>query len=129
MSRIFALLCTESVTMPAWEPVSETASCPRSWIAIATTAHEMRSPVESSMSSSRGFGEGETSFASAISVSVVLPIADTVPTTRRPRCFASTSRGATARTFSASATDEPPNFMTTVSNAGWGFGARPCHPS
>ena len=32
---IFALPCTVSVTMPACEPVSEIASCPRSWIAIA----------------------------------------------------------------------------------------------
>ena len=44
----------------------------------------MRSPVESSMSSSRPSGSGETSCASAISESVVLPIAETVPTTRRP---------------------------------------------
>src|SRR3954453_22670784 len=78
----------------------------------------MRSPVDSSMSISRGFGAGETSVASEISWSVVLPIADTVPTTRSPRSFASTSRRATFLTLSASATDEPPNFITTVSN--WG---------
>jgi len=83
-------------------------------IAIATSAQEMRSPVESSMSISRGLGVGETSLASAISESVVRPIAETVPTTRRPRSFASTRRRATRRMHSASATDEPPNFITTV---------------
>ena len=44
------------VTMPACEPESEIASLPRSWIAIAQSAHEMRSPVDSSMSISRGCG-------------------------------------------------------------------------
>ena len=78
----------------------------------------MRSPVERSMSSSRGFGVGETSFASAMSESVDFPIAETVPTTFRPRRFASTKRVATCRTLSASATEEPPNFITTVSTAG-----------
>ncbi len=103
--------------IPACEPVNETASSPRSWIAIATRAHAMRSPVERSMSISRGFGSGETSFASAISESVVLPIADTVPTTRRPLRCASTNRRATFFTFSGSATEEPPNFITTVSKS------------
>ena len=77
----------------------------------------MRSPVESSMSNSRTFGVGETWWARSISPSVVLPIAETVPTTRRPRCFASTSRRATCLILSGSATDEPPNFMTTVSKS------------
>ena len=93
------------------------ALSPRSLTAIATSAHEIRSPVESIMSSSRGCGEGDTSRASARSVSVVLPIAETVATTRRPRRRASTMRRATVRTLSGSATDEPPNFITTVSNA------------
>ena len=42
----------------------------------------MRSPVESSMSSSRGWGCGETWRASSSSASVVFPIAEIVPTTR-----------------------------------------------
>ena len=108
----------ESVTIPACEPVYDTASSPRSWIAIATSAHAIRSPVERSMSSSRGFGAGETSSASAISESVDFPIAETVPTTFRLRRFASTNRVATCRTFSASATEEPPNFMAIVSTPG-----------
>ena len=69
------------------------------------------------MSNSRTFGVGETWWARSISPSVVLPIADTVPTTRRPRCFASTRRRATFLILSGSATDEPPNFMTTVSKS------------
>jgi hypothetical protein len=61
MSTIFALPWAVSVTMPAWEPVSEIASCPRSSIAIAQSEHEIRSPTEISMSSSRGFGRGDIS--------------------------------------------------------------------
>ena len=57
-STIFAFVCVPSVTMPACEPVNETASWPRSWIAIAQSAFEMRSPVETSMSYSRGCGCG-----------------------------------------------------------------------
>ncbi len=69
-STIFALPWTVSVTIPACEPVSEIASAPRSWIAIATSAQEIRSPTEMSMSSSRGFGRGETWWASSSSSSV-----------------------------------------------------------
>ena len=61
---------------------------------------------------------GETSVASAMSESVDFPIADTVPTTFSPRRFAATKRAATCRTLLASATDEPPNFITTVSTTG-----------
>ena len=67
-----------------------------------------------------GLGCGETPRASSSSESVVWPIADTVPTTRAPRSCASTSRCATWRILSGSATDEPPNFMTTVCGAGSG---------
>ena len=55
-STIFALPWTVSVTIPACEPVSEIACWPRSTIAIAASAHEIRSPTEISMSSSRGSG-------------------------------------------------------------------------
>ncbi len=70
--------------MPAWEPVSEIARWPRSLIAIAHSAHEIRSPVDSSMSISRGSGASETSSAIAISSSVVLPRAESTATTRWP---------------------------------------------
>ena len=59
ISSTFARVCSVSVTTPACEPVSEIAVWPRSWIAIAASAHEIRSPTESSMSSSRGCGAGE----------------------------------------------------------------------
>ena len=76
----------------------------------------MRSPVERSMSSSRGFGRGRDVVGERDAAeSVVLPIAETVPTTFRPRRLASTNRRATCRILSGSATDEPPNFITTVS--------------
>ena len=61
------------MTIPACEPVSEIASWPRSLITIAASAHEIRSPVESSMSISRGCGRSETSCAIATSSSVVCP--------------------------------------------------------
>ena len=54
---IRALPWDESVMTPACEPVNERASWPRSWIAIASTAMEMRSPAVSSMSSSRAGGQ------------------------------------------------------------------------
>ena len=83
-SRMRAFVCDVSVTMPACEPVSEIARWPRSLMAIAHSAHEMRSPVESSMSISRGSGVAETSSAEAISSSVVLPRADSTATTCWP---------------------------------------------
>ena len=58
---IRALVWEESVTIPACEPVSEIASWPMSWIAIAQSAQEIRSPVESSMSISRATGRSEIS--------------------------------------------------------------------
>ncbi len=84
-STIFALPCTVSVTIPACEPVSEIASWPRSLIAIAASAQEIRSPTEISMSSSRGWGLGEIRCARSISSSVVWPIAERTATTRLPR--------------------------------------------
>src|SRR4029079_8130476 len=48
---------------------------------------------------------------------VLCPNGGPVRTPRRPRCFASTSRRATCLILSGSATDEPPNFMTTVSKS------------
>ena len=53
-SMMRAFVWVVSVTIPAWEPVSDTASCPRSLMTIEASAHEIRSPVESSMSISRG---------------------------------------------------------------------------
>ena len=113
-SRMRALVCEVSVTMPACEPVSEIALWPRSLIAIAHSAHEIRSPVESSMSISRGSGVVETSSAIEISSSVVLPRADSTATTRWPCSRAATIRRAARLRRSASATEVPPNFMTTV---------------
>ena len=76
------MVCDSSVTMPAWEPVSEMARWPRSLIAMAHSAQEIRSPEDSSMSISRGAGVGETSSAIAISSSVVDPRAESTATTR-----------------------------------------------
>ena len=93
----------------------EIARWPRSLIAIAHSAQETRSPVESSMSISRGSGCGEISNASAISRSVSLPRALRAPRRRGgPASRLATIRAAARLRRSASATDVPPNFMTTV---------------
>ncbi len=78
---ILALPCTESVITPAWEPVNDRAVKPRSEIAIATSAIEMRSPAVRSMSSSRAGGRGDTCAARSRSSSVVSPMAETATTT------------------------------------------------
>ena len=72
-----ALPCDDVVITPACEPVYERASYPRLWIAIASSAIEMRSPAVSSMSSSRPGGSGLTWWARSSSSSVVSPIAET----------------------------------------------------
>ncbi len=53
------------VKMPDCEPVNEMASTPRAASAMAKSAIEMRSPVETSMSSSRRGGASVTCLASA----------------------------------------------------------------
>ena len=111
-----AFVCELSVTIPACEPVKDSALWPKSWIAIAHKAHEMRSPVESSMSSSRASGAAETSPAIASSSSVVLPRAESTATTRAPASRRSTMRRAARLMRCASATDVPPNFITTSSD-------------
>ena len=108
------MVCEVSVTIPACEPVSEIARWPRSLIAIAHSAQEIRSPVDRSMSISRGSGRRETSSAIATSSSVVFPRADRTATTSWPASFARTMRPAARLRRSASATEVPPNFMTTV---------------
>ena len=63
----------------------------------------------------RGRGLGETSSAIAISSSVVWPRADRTATTRLPDSRWATIRRAACLIRSASATEVPPNFITTVS--------------
>src|SRR4051795_1152574 len=81
---------------------------------MAASAHDWRSPVDRSMSISRGSGVSETSSAIRISSSVVCPRADRTATTPAPASFLATMRPAARLMRSASATDVPPNFMTTV---------------
>ena len=113
-SMILALPWTESVITPAWEPVKERAVKPRSEIAIATRAIEIRSPAVSSMSISRAGGSGLTCSARSSSSSVESPIAETATTTSWPDFFASTIRRATRLIAEASAKEEPPYFCTTM---------------
>ena len=66
---------------PACEPVNDRAVNPRSLMAIATSAIEIRSPAVSSMSISRAGGNGETPLARSSRSSVVSPMAETATTT------------------------------------------------
>ena len=74
----------------------------------------MRSPTEMSMSSSRAFGFGEISFASRTSSSVVSPIAESDGDDSVPRLLGRDEALRDGPQRSTSATDVPPNFMTTV---------------
>ena len=111
-STILALPCVESVINPACDPVYERASKPRSFMAMAKTAIEIRSPAVSNISSSRPGGFGETCLARSIKSSVVSPIAETTTTTSLPARLVSTIRLATRKIPGASETDDPPNFAT-----------------
>ena len=81
---------------------------------MATSAIEIRSPAVISMSSSRGGGTGLTSWARSSRSSVESPIAETATTTSWPAFFVSAIRRATRLMLSASASDDPPYFWTTM---------------
>ena len=74
---------------------------------------EMRSPVLTSMSYSRGGWVALTALARRIRSSVVLPMALTTATTSVPCRRVRAMWSATARIRSASPTEVPPNFWTT----------------
>ena len=100
------------VMMPDWLPVKLIASPPSSRIAIDSSAIEMRSPAESSMSSSRRSGFAETFLA--MREQIVGRVAhrgdddDDVVPLRRVRM----TRSATRLSLSTSATLLPPYFWT-----------------
>src|SRR5918994_2109885 len=100
--------------MPACGPVSEVAATPRSCRAIASRATDWSSPVESSWSISRGEGSRLTSRASLRSLSVCLPVAETVTTSPSPESWARFILSATALTCSVVATELPPYFWTMI---------------
>ena len=116
-SRMRARVCEVSVTIPACEPVSEMASWPRSLITIAASAHEIRSPVESSMSISRGCGRGETSCGHRHQLVGGLAARGEDGDHAVAALGRATIRPAARLMRSASATEVPPNFMTTVWSA------------
>ena len=105
--------CAVSVTIPACEPVNDTAASPMSMMAMQSSAMEIRSPEVRSMSISRALGSLETSWASRSRSSVVLPMAETTTTTSLPARRVRTMCSATARMRSGSATEVPPNFCTS----------------
>ena len=99
--------------MPTWLPVKDAASTPRSASAMTSSDMEIRSPVLTSMSYSRGGWVALTELARWISSSVVLPMALTTATTWEPCRRVRAMWSATARIRSASPTEVPPNFWTT----------------
>ncbi len=118
-----------SVTMPACEPVNETAGSPRSMIAMQSSAIEMRSPDgEQHVHLARAAGSLDTSWARRSRSSVVLPMAETTTTTSSPARRVRTMCSATARMRSGSATDVPPNFWTSRLTTGNGTGEAPSDP-
>src|ERR687898_589459 len=100
--------------MPACGPVSEVAATPLSCRAIASRATDWSSPVESSWSISRGEGSRLTLLASLKSLSVCLPIAETVTTSPSPDSWTRFIFSATALTCSVVATELPPYFWTMI---------------
>ena len=112
-----ALVWASFVMMPDCEPVKLTAGTPRAFSATPRSAIEMRSPAESSMSSSRRAGRSVMRRARASSSSVVSPIAETTTTTSSPRARVAATRSATFSIRATSATDDPPYFWTTTPTA------------
>src|SRR5215210_4218117 len=100
--------------MPACGPVREVAATPLSCSAIARSATDWSSPVESSWSISRGEGSRLTSSASLSSLSGCFPIAETVTTRPSPESWALFIRSATAFMCSVVATELPPYFWTII---------------
>ena len=99
--------------MPACPPDRLIASTPMACSAMTISALDCVSPVLSSTSISRASGCSVIWCASAISASVVSPIADTTATTRSPACTRRLMRAATFLMRAASATELPPYFWTT----------------
>src|SRR5450759_4292333 len=104
-SAMRALVCPDSVTMPACAPVNEIASWPSEWIAMASSAMVTCSPVASSMSISRSGGSELMAPASSSRSSVTSPIAETTATTELPASLVAMIRRATARMRSVVATE------------------------
>ncbi len=84
-SRILALVWVVSVMKPAWLPVNDSASTPRSCRAMHSSAMALRSPAVMSMSISRPGRVSQTSVARRSSSSVSLPMALMTTTTSLPR--------------------------------------------
>ena len=121
-SMILAFMWVVSVRKPAWLPVKDSASMPRSARAMHSRAVALRSPAVMSMSISRPGRVSETSRARRRSSSVSLPMAETTTTTSLPRRTVRATWSATARMRSGSATDVPPNFWTRSATGGNAIG-------
>ena len=96
--------------MPACLPVKDCALYPSDWIAMARSAIVTRSPVDTSMSISRGSGFSLTWLARLISLSVSPLMAETTTTTSCPSSLARHTRFATFLIRSGFPTDVPPYF-------------------
>ncbi len=95
ISVIRALLCTDSVVIPACHPVNEIALYPFACSAIVNNEIVTCSPVDRSISISRLLGFSVIALASATSSSVLFPIAETTETILCPRSYSSIIKFAT----------------------------------
>ena len=123
ISRILALRWAVSVTMPACEPVNDTAASPQ----VDDRHAEQRdrdalTRGEEHVHLAGASGSLDTSWARRSRSSVVLPMAETTTTTSSPARRVRTMCSATARMRSGSATDVPPNFCTSRLTTSHGTG-------
>jgi len=94
--------------------VKDTAFSPKEWMAMASRAMDIRSPVVSSISISRRGGSLDIWRARAVRSSVVSAMAETTTTTLLPRRLARTIRAATALMRRTLETELPPYFWTII---------------
>ncbi len=96
--------------IPACLPVKDCALWPSEWIAMAKSAMVTRSPVDMSMSISRGSGLSLTCAARLISLSVSPLMAESTTTTSWPSSLVRQTRRATFLIRSGLPTEVPPYF-------------------
>lgn len=106
--------CAALVSTGICHPCQERAFTPMSCSTIASSPAVICSPVATTASYSRRSYLGEASFTQVTSWLVVPAIADTTTATLLPASCSRLTCRATFRMRSRSATDVPPNFITTT---------------
>ncbi len=113
MSEIRDFVWDPSVKIPAWNPVRDTESCPKSLSAMDINEVDTCSPVAINISSSLLSGFSDISLAMSIKISVVFPIAETTTTISSPFSLLLAILLAIFFIFSVVPIDVPPYFWTT----------------